>query len=165
MRAFNDTPNRREILIALVTPWSSRERTWPQDCKENVNSILRFDESKSYLVLTQKNWLTDRRLIGLKPGTLHGKWHEFLSGSAAWTGQWIFIYKGNNWAWRNVRLSRLLMNTTNRAVGEVRPFEAFFFHFCHEFLFRPRDLSWSPEKRILERIAQLLFTLSKLGEK
>ena len=53
--------------------WSSRERIWPQDYKENVNSILRFDESKSNLVLTQKNWLIGTRLLGL----ILGKWREF----------------------------------------------------------------------------------------
>ena len=45
--------------------WSSRERTWPQDYKENVNSILSFDESKSNLLLTQKSLFTDTRLLVL----------------------------------------------------------------------------------------------------
>ena len=72
------TPNRREILKGRVAglgnstsdplTWSSREQIWPQDYKENVNSILRFDESKSNLELTQKNWLIGTRHLGLNLG-------------------------------------------------------------------------------------------------
>ena len=138
--------------------------------KENVNYIRALTNLKATYLLNQKSWVLRDHLASYRglylvndtnfcPAPRPEWWTEYSFGREIFWLDFMSVDAGFLWL-PQIQLWPVGEGEMRR--GRLRPFP---FICAMRFYFRPWDLSWVPEKRILERIAQLLFTLSKLGEK